>query len=59
MQWFKSTKLPALAAGTLLLVACAKSPHLADGQNGGLNANLEKIFDQVLKNTKDEQSNYF
>jgi hypothetical protein len=28
-------------------------------QNGGLNANLEKIFDQVLKNTKDEQSNYF
>lgn len=38
MQWFKSTKLPALAAGTLLLVACAKSPHLADGQNGGLNA---------------------
>lgn len=26
MAWFKSVKLPALAAGALLLAACAKTP---------------------------------
>jgi peptidoglycan-associated lipoprotein len=38
MVWFKSVKFPALAAGALLLAACAKTPGMADGQNaaGGM-----------------------
>jgi peptidoglycan-associated lipoprotein len=40
MVWFKSVKFPMLAAGALLLAACAKTPGMADGQNaaGGLSA---------------------
>lgn len=40
MLRFKSVKLPLLAAGALLLAACAKTPGMADGQNaaGGLSA---------------------